>query len=370
MHAVVLALILVAAFTSFFVSRSLSLESSSSVAISGLSLPGIGAAPVAEAVLDSPVLTETIKREEVGPALENLAAARDGAAVNANADAALAGEAEAAGAAVQDPYSLYTVKIGDSASQIAAAHGISLQYLLWANPDLQDGELLTVGHLIVVPSGDGLIWDVRQGETLSDIAARFGVDVDDIVQWGGNNLASADALIADQSLFIPGGTPPSSILPPEQPAAVEAPVAAPAPVPAPAPAPAPVVDPGPVSSVGLVWPAYGPISSYMDGSHPLGIDIDMYNNVGAPVGAATEGTVTFVGGSTCCSYGLYVVVMSPGGIETLYAHFSGFAVSQGQYVSAGQTLGYAGCTGYCTGTHLHFEVIDNGVRVNPLNYLP
>jgi murein DD-endopeptidase MepM/ murein hydrolase activator NlpD len=108
----------------------------------------------------------------------------------------------------------------------------------------------------------------------------------------------------------------------------------------------------------------------MDASHPLGIDIDLYNNPNAAIGAATSGTVTFAGGSSCCSYGLYVVVVSPDGIETLYAHLSSIAVSAGQQVSQGQLLGYGGCTGYCTGNHLHFEVIDNGVRVNPLSYLP
>jgi murein DD-endopeptidase MepM/ murein hydrolase activator NlpD len=67
---------------------------------------------------------------------------------------------------------------------------------------------------------------------------------------------------------------------------------------------------------------------------------------------------------------LYVVVVSPGGIETLYAHFSSIAVSAGQQVSQGQTLGGAGQTGRADGVHLHFEVIDNGVRVDPLAYLP
>jgi murein DD-endopeptidase MepM/ murein hydrolase activator NlpD len=119
-----------------------------------------------------------------------------------------------------------------------------------------------------------------------------------------------------------------------------------------------------------VWPVYGPISSYMDYSHPLGIDIDLYNNPGAPIVAATSGTVTFAGGNSCCSYGYHVIIVSPDGIETLYAHFSGFAVSSGQTVNQGQVIGYGGCTGYCTGNHLHFEVFDNGVRVDPLAYLP
>jgi murein DD-endopeptidase MepM/ murein hydrolase activator NlpD len=62
--------------------------------------------------------------------------------------------------------------------------------------------------------------------------------------------------------------------------------------------------------------------------------------------------------------------MSPEGIETLYAHLASISVSQGQTVSQGEVIGVVGSTGYSTGTHLHFEVIDNGVRVNPLSYLP
>ena len=62
--------------------------------------------------------------------------------------------------------------------------------------------------------------------------------------------------------------------------------------------------------------------------------------------------------------------MSPDGIETLYAHMSYLAVKERDTVTQGQALGIIGSTGYSTGTHLHFEVIDNGVRVNPLDYLP
>jgi murein DD-endopeptidase MepM/ murein hydrolase activator NlpD len=359
----VLALILIAAFTSFFLSKSFSFEADSSVPIRGLSLPSIGASPAAEPVLVSAPLPGTVRREQVGPALALLAEGGQSAITRSPSGAAAAAEveAEAAGSSFE-PYTLYSVQPGDSASAIAAAAGIDLQYLIWANADLRDEEFLTVGQLLVVPGGNGILHDVRGGETLSAIADRYGVTIDEIMAWPGNAIASVDALIEAQSIFVPNGSIPYSILPAEQPPAVEVPVAVTAP---------PVVaDPGPASSIGLSWPALGPISSYYGPSHPLGIDIDLYNNVGAPIGAATEGTVTFVGGDPCCSYGLYVVIMSPTGIETLYAHFSGFTVGQGEYVVPGQTLGYSGCTGYCTGTHLHFEVIDNGVRVDPLAYLP
>lgn len=121
---------------------------------------------------------------------------------------------------------------------------------------------------------------------------------------------------------------------------------------------------------GLIWPVVGPISSYFGPSHPLGIDIDQTMAPGTPVLAAHSGTVLFAGGDPCCSYGYYVILASPTGLTTLYAHFSSIAVEAGDTVSQGQPLGIVGNTGYSTGTHLHFEVIDGGYRQDPLLYLP
>jgi len=117
----------------------------------------------------------------------------------------------------------------------------------------------------------------------------------------------------------------------------------------------------------LVWPALGPITSHFGPSHPLGIDIGQSEG---SVLAATDGVVLFAGGNPCCSYGLYTVVQSPEGIITLYAHLDSISVTQGQRVRQGQPLGVVGCTGHCFGTHLHFEVIEDGMRRDPLSYLP
>jgi murein DD-endopeptidase MepM/ murein hydrolase activator NlpD len=360
LHGLVLGLILFGAFLSFFASRTFSLQLDDTAPITGLSLPGIGASRSDEAVLTSDVLPATVRREEMEEGL--LALSGQPAA---DADASL--EAVEAPVAPVRPYNLYTVMEGDTASAIAARYGVDLQYLLWANPDLRDSEFLTLGQLLIVPAGNGIVHDVRYGETLSDIAARYGVTVEEIVAWPGNGIGSPDQVVENQSVFVPGGVLPATVLPEP---AEEQPVAVEAPAPAPQPPPAAAAPAAPVASSGLIWPVYGPISSYMDASHPLGIDIDLYNNPFAPIAAATSGTVTFAGGDPCCSYGLYVIIVSPDGIETLYAHFSSIAVSPGQQVSQGQTIGNAGCTGYCTGNHLHFEVIDNGVRVDPLAYLP
>jgi murein DD-endopeptidase MepM/ murein hydrolase activator NlpD len=316
-------------------------------AITGLSLPSVGPASSGQSVLTSSALPVTVRRQSVG----------------ADTQAPLAAaQLPAATATPALPFQLYAVAEGDTASAIASRYGIGLQYLLAANAELRDGELLSVGQMLIIPASDGVLYHLRYGETLSDVADRFGVSIDNIVGYSNNGIASADQVSEGQLVFVPGGIPPVSVLP-------APPVAAVAVAPADAP-PVVAADTGPSSSLGLIWPVGGPISSYMDGSHPLGIDIDLFNNPYAAIAAATSGTVTFAGGDPCCSYGYHVIVVSPEGIETLYAHFSSFAVSVGQTVNQGDILGNAGCTGYCTGNHLHFEVIDNGVRVNPLSYLP
>jgi murein DD-endopeptidase MepM/ murein hydrolase activator NlpD len=112
------------------------------------------------------------------------------------------------------------------------------------------------------------------------------------------------------------------------------------------------------------------VDSEYGAGHPLGIDINGEEPLDKRILAATEGTVVFAGGNSCCAYGLYIVILSPTGIETLYGHMNELWVEHNNYVQRGQALGLVGDTGYSTGPHLHFEVIDNGVRVNPLDYLP
>ena len=120
----------------------------------------------------------------------------------------------------------------------------------------------------------------------------------------------------------------------------------------------------------FIWPVRGrSITTSFSSAHP-GIDVDQYPSGGQPVVASAAGTVTFVGGNACCSYGLYVMVEHPGGVASLYAHLQSFAVREGQAVMQGQTLGTSGNTGYSTGAHLHFELRIGGVPVDPLAHLP
>lgn len=123
------------------------------------------------------------------------------------------------------------------------------------------------------------------------------------------------------------------------------------------------------SAGGFIWPLNGAITSYYGprwGSMHTGIDID--GVTGQPIVASKAGTVIMAG--VYSGYGNAVIVDHGGGIQTLYAHLSAFGVSNGQSVSQGQVVGNVGCTGSCTGDHLHFEVRVNGSPVDPMGYLP
>lgn len=87
----------------------------------------------------------------------------------------------------------------------------------------------------------------------------------------------------------------------------------------------------------------------------------------APIRAADGGTVIFSGWAG--GYGNMIKIQHSGGMVTAYAHLNSRFVQVGDKVSKGQTIGRAGSTGNSTGPHLHFEVIINGTRVNPMNYL-
>jgi murein DD-endopeptidase MepM/ murein hydrolase activator NlpD len=114
------------------------------------------------------------------------------------------------------------------------------------------------------------------------------------------------------------------------------------------------------------WPAQGPITSYMDRTHPLGIDIGLARDPYQPILATARGVVTFAGGTECCGYGYYVTVDHGNGVSTLYAHLSTIMTKEGDKVEPGRMLGLAGDTGFSTGNHLHFEVHVGDALVDPL----
>jgi murein DD-endopeptidase MepM/ murein hydrolase activator NlpD len=141
-----------------------------------------------------------------------------------------------------------------------------------------------------------------------------------------------------------------------------------------APSGAPVVggipNTGGPSASGFIWPLNGAVTSpfgFRWGRMHEGIDIDGYT--GQPIVASKAGRVISAGDAGD-GYGTKVVLDHGGGYSTLYGHMSRLGTSGGASVSQGQVIGYVGCTGSCTGDHLHFEVRVNGAPQNPLAYLP
>jgi murein DD-endopeptidase MepM/ murein hydrolase activator NlpD len=122
------------------------------------------------------------------------------------------------------------------------------------------------------------------------------------------------------------------------------------------------------SNAGLIWPVSGPITSpfgWRWGRMHQGIDIGV--GYGTPIHAAAAGTVIYCGWEE--GYGNFVVLDHGGNLATAYGHQSAIAVTCGQHVDQGQVIGYVGCTGHCTGPHLHFEVRVDGNPVDPMGYL-
>jgi hypothetical protein len=124
-----------------------------------------------------------------------------------------------------------------------------------------------------------------------------------------------------------------------------------------------------------IWPASGRVTSEFGEVRITGIHrgIDIANVTGTPIKATANGSVIAVG--TSGNYGKRIMIYhgtddKGNTYVTVYAHLSEFKVRVGDKVSQGDLIGLMGSTGYSTGSHLHYEVIVNGVKVNPRYFLP
>ena len=113
--------------------------------------------------------------------------------------------------------------------------------------------------------------------------------------------------------------------------------------------------------------AYGWRTHPITGKQSFHNGVDLANVQGVPIYAAKSGTVTVATYNGV--YGYYVQINHGDGFSSLYGHMTHYIVGVGQYVSAGQVIGYMGSTGWSTGPHLHFTIYYNGNTVNPMNYI-
>jgi LysM repeat protein len=261
----------------------------------------------------------------------------------------------------------YTVDKGDSVFGIAAQFKLKPESVLWANySQLNDNpDLISLGMALNIPPVDGVLYLWKEGDTLQAVAAQFQANVDDILNWPGNNIDLIDRKIEPGSLImVPGGKREYRqwIIP-----TIARGRAGVSPSVYGAGACQGSYE-GAYGSGAFIWPAGNHVLSgndYWDGH--LGIDIAA--GEGAPIYAADAGVVVFAGWATG-GYGNMVMIDHGNGYQTVYAHMSSVSAYCGQSVRQGTIIGYAGSTGNSTGAHLHFEVRYQGGFVNPWYVLP
>jgi murein DD-endopeptidase MepM/ murein hydrolase activator NlpD len=266
---------------------------------------------------------------------------------------------------VRTTVTVYTVQAGDTMLGIAQKFGLQGTSVLYANSALSSqSDTLSIGQQLNILPVDGAYYKVASGDSLEGIATKFKADADAIALYPGNNLNGSYALVAGQSLIIPGGIRPAPPKPVQTAAASRSTTTARAVAAAPAPSVAASGDTAGSGSFG--WPMSGGISQGYWAGHRA---IDIYAPRGTAVYAADGGTVVAAYYSNV-GYGRHVIVDHGNGFQTLYAHMDAFYVEAGQAVAKGQQLGQCGSTGNSTGPHLHFEVRSGGAQYNPMSYLP
>jgi murein DD-endopeptidase MepM/ murein hydrolase activator NlpD len=256
----------------------------------------------------------------------------------------------------QHEFQTYVVERGDTPNGIADRFGIKAETILGGNPKLsEESSLLQTGVELIILPIDGVLHDVKIGDTLEGLSQHYGIPAEDIIAYEPNRLAFPYRLYPDSQILVPGAvrelfvwTPPtlSSVGGTSNEGSGVKPI---------------IVGTGtfifPVSSSNF--------TQYFWYGHP-GVDIGLPE--GNAVFASDTGTVTFAGWNVY-GYGNLIVVNHGNGYETFYGHLSGINVVPGQIVYQGNVIGATGNTGNSSGPHVHFEIRINNNRDNPCWYI-
>jgi len=243
---------------------------------------------------------------------------------------------------------VYEVQHGDTLSRIAARYSIRVSTI--KNVNRLSSDAIRPGQKLTILPVDGVVYSAKEGDSLSEIARRFRVEPEEIAR---QNKLDAGQNLDGLELIIPGGKPLQPIRPTVVPVSSRF-------------ATAEVYgDSAPVAGQ-LLRPCSGVYTQYFSWRHR---GLDIADRSAPTVFAASGGVVVEAKASGWNGgYGQTVVVDHGGGFLTRYAHFQKVFVAEGDRVVSGQALGKMGSTGRSTGTHLHFEVLETGVKKNPLAY--
>lgn len=254
----------------------------------------------------------------------------------------------------------YVVEAGDSIGSIANDFGVSVVTILWEN-NLTARSIIRPGDALKVPPASGVMHTIKKGDTLQKIAKTYGAEVSEIITFNNLKEDGTDIKIG-QRIMVPDGVRPQSAIAvvtrPGKTVTTLSRLAAP---------PNSYASPG---ASGFVWPSSAHmITQYYGFTHHA---LDIAGPWQSPIYAAKAGTVITSQCGWNSGYGCYIIINHGNGVKTLYGHNSQLLVSPGDEVETGQTIALMGNTGHVrgvTGIHSHFEVVVNGVRVNPLGYV-
>lgn len=239
-------------------------------------------------------------------------------------------------------YKNYTVRSGDTISGIAKKFGLTNISTLISVNDIGNVRQLAAGQKLKIPSIDGVIYTVKNGDSLNAIVSKYGVSLETLVDV---NELSSEVLQKGQQLFIPGVGLDKQTLQNAMGDMFKMPI-----------------------SAKFRWSSpYGSRIDPIAGVKSFHTGVDMACPTGTPIYASMSGKVITAGINRV--YGNYVIIDHGNGYQTLYAHMSKIIATKGQWVSQGTRIGLVGSTGYSTGPHLHFTVYKNGKLINPMSVL-
>ena len=230
--------------------------------------------------------------------------------------------------------SVYVVREGDTLSGIAAMFDVSVNTIVWGN-DLKRNAPLKIGQTLTILPVTGVRYTVKKGDTLASIAKALHGDSEEIIAFNG---LESEVLAAGDQIIVPNGEIPAPAVSPRTSRAVAGGTSSSA-----------------SQSAGyFMRPLVGGVRT--QGVHGYN-GVDIAAPVGTPFLASAAGEVIVARSSGWNGgYGQYIVVRHANGTQTLYAHASQIIVGVGQRVVQGQVIGYVGSTGRSTGAHLHFEI--------------
>jgi murein DD-endopeptidase MepM/ murein hydrolase activator NlpD len=255
-------------------------------------------------------------------------------------------------------YFEYTVQAGDNLSSIASKNEINADTLRWANNIPNGRDTLKVGQVIKVPRMNGVLYEIKKGDTVDKILAKVkGANKLTFLELNSEVIDSSGNPIPGSIAFIPDATLPRQST-------------------------GGVFIPQPINPVNVTPGAFtNPMQlcsySFSRGYYYGHTGVDLGTNRGCWVVSAANGVVSHAG--SCGDLGFCIVVVHANGFSTVYGHGNGvFAVKRGQAVAAGQRIMQSGCTGKCYGPHVHVSLAANGndvlncyrCRINPAGIIP